>query len=352
MRQQIFSTFGTRWSAWLLAPALLVLAVGLSACNGDDENADAANDEVSYNIGEPIQDSTYAAIVSSEFGSDTLTTEEFRSNVQLASRQMPMQQGQQDEMRRQVLERFIMTHLLQGEVKRMDIQTDTAQVNAQFQQFRQQFPSDSAYRRVLAQQGMTEDSLRGMFAQRVRMQVLQDTMRATAEEPTDAEIDTFRQQRANEVRAQHILLRVPEGAPAEQADSVEQLAEALIDSAQAGTDFAELARRHSDGPSAERGGDLRWFSKGDMVPAFEEAVFALQDSGDVAEEPVRTRFGYHVIRLTGQREAEPMERAKARQQMMQQREQEAIQQEMDRLRGTATVRLNRDVVDVELNANA
>lgn len=352
MRQRIFP-FYARWSALLLAPAMLILAVGLSACDEGDEGAgDAADGEVSYNIGEPIQDSTYAAIVRSEFGADTLTTAEFRNNVQRASRQMPMQKGQRDEIRRQVVERFIMSHLLRGEASRMDIQADPAQVNAQFQKFRQQFPSDSAYRRVLAQQGMTEDSLRGMFAQRVRMQVLQDTMRTTATEPTAAEIDTFRQQRANEVRAQHILLRVPEGAPTEQADSVEQLAEALIDSAQAGADFDELARRHSDGPSAERGGDLRWFSKGDMVPAFEEAVFALQDSGDVAEEPVRTQFGYHVIRLTGRREAEPMERAKARQQMMQQREQEAVQEEMNRLRGMATVRLNRDVVDVELNPDA
>lgn len=74
---------------------------------------------------------------------------------------------------------------------------------------------------------------------------------------------------------------------------------ALADRARAGEDFAELARTYSDDGSAPNGGHLGWFGKGQMVPAFEQAAFAL-DSGQVSD-PVLTQFGYHLIKSNGRR---------------------------------------------------
>ena len=63
--------------------------------------------------------------------------------------------------------------------------------------------------------------------------------------------------------------------------------------------FAELAKKHSqDSGSAEKGGDLGWFSSGMMVKPFEEAVFSMKKAGELAG-PVQSEFGYHIIRLTG-----------------------------------------------------
>lgn len=84
-----------------------------------------------------------------------------------------------------------------------------------------------------------------------------------------------------EFNAAHILLEKKE-----EADLVVQLLES-------GSNFAELAREKSTGPSGPNGGNLGWFSKGAMVPSFEEAVIALEDGAYSA--PVESQFGWHVI---------------------------------------------------------
>jgi parvulin-like peptidyl-prolyl isomerase len=103
-----------------------------------------------------------------------------------------------------------------------------------------------------------------------------------------------------EIRARHILLSVPPGAPQGQADSLRGVAETLRDRARAGEDFATLAGQYSEDPgSAVQGGDLGFFGRGMMVPPFEEAAFALE-TGEVSDV-VQTDFGFHVIRLEERR---------------------------------------------------
>jgi peptidyl-prolyl cis-trans isomerase C len=68
-----------------------------------------------------------------------------------------------------------------------------------------------------------------------------------------------------------------------------------------GADFAELAKANSHCRSAEGGGDLNFFSRGDMVPAFEKVAFGLE-VGQVSDI-VETRFGYHIIKVTGHKDA-------------------------------------------------
>ncbi|MBD3353164.1 MAG: peptidylprolyl isomerase [Candidatus Lokiarchaeota archaeon] len=65
----------------------------------------------------------------------------------------------------------------------------------------------------------------------------------------------------------------------------------------AGEKFQNLAKKHSECPSKKRGGDLGWFPKGAMVPEFEKAVLSLK-VGDISE-PVKTQFGWHLIKRTG-----------------------------------------------------
>jgi len=101
-----------------------------------------------------------------------------------------------------------------------------------------------------------------------------------------------------QAHARHILFRVPPDATPEQDAEAKLRAEAVARMAAEGADFAELAAKHSEDPgSKDNGGDLGWFGRGRMVPEFEEAVFAAKP-GDIVG-PVKSQFGYHIIRVEG-----------------------------------------------------
>lgn len=120
-------------------------------------------------------------------------------------------------------------------------------------------------------------------------------------EVTEEEIKTYYNDHQSEykkpetVSARHILLKVSENASEETAAKKRQKAEKIMRQAKSGTDFAELARKHSEGPSKKDGGKLGTFEKGDMVEPFSEKAFSME-AGDISE-PVRTRFGWHIIKV-------------------------------------------------------
>jgi len=304
---------------------------------------------VSFQVGDPLADSTLAAVISSEYGSDTLTAQQYRRQLKMRTQRLSPDQRSADTMQsihRNLVSRFAEGHVMRGRAQAEDLPVDTAQVEQRIQKIRSQYQSEAQLRKQLAQNNMTMDSLRTLIAERLQTQQLQQQMADNAESPTDAEVQKYSTENRR-IRAQHILLRAGQNAPETTVDSARQAAEALVDSAEAGTDFAALARRHSDGPSANQGGDLGFFTRDQMVDPFAEAAFALADSGDIAPEPVRTRFGFHVIRLTNA--GEPMDTSKARKQMMQERRKQAFDDQLATLVEKATVRVHPDVVQAGLN---
>lgn len=127
---------------------------------------------------------------------------------------------------------------------------------------------------------------------RLRDEVIQvDSM--LSDEQLRAEFD--RQQPGLQVRARHILLRLPTEATQAQRDSVLAQARQIRDRAQGGEDFAELARQYGQDGTAQQGGDLGFFGRGAMIQQFEEAAFALEP-GEISDV-VQTVHGYHVIKV-------------------------------------------------------
>lgn len=96
----------------------------------------------------------------------------------------------------------------------------------------------------------------------------------------------------NEVRARHILVKT------------EDEAKAIIKKLDGGAKFEDLAKENSTDGSAAQGGDLGYFGEGMMVPEFEKAAFAL-DVGAYTKEPVKSQFGYHIIKLEDKRQQQP-----------------------------------------------
>jgi peptidyl-prolyl cis-trans isomerase C len=110
----------------------------------------------------------------------------------------------------------------------------------------------------------------------------------------DGNIDRFIEQ--EQVQASHILIMVNSEATQEEKDTARKKIEELLVQAKEGADFAELAKEHSEGPSNERGGDLGFFARGQMVKPFEDAAFALGE-GEISDI-IETQYGYHIIKAT------------------------------------------------------
>jgi peptidyl-prolyl cis-trans isomerase D len=104
-----------------------------------------------------------------------------------------------------------------------------------------------------------------------------------------------------QVKARHILFKLAEDALKEAEDKVKKAAEEVLAKARQGENFAELAGEYSQGPTKAKGGDLGYFKKGQMMPAFEEAAFKMKK--DEISDLVRTQFGYHIIKVEDIKEA-------------------------------------------------
>lgn len=349
----LFRLAHTYRNAALLLGVLVVSVSLLAGCGGSDNGGDGDEESVAYTVGEALSDSTLAVVVTSEYGSDTLQAGQYQSQIQSFLQRMPPNQQnaeQISQIHQNLVDRFVTQHVLIGEATAQNIEADTARVNMQLRQMRSRFPDEEAFQQAMAASNITEDSLRTMVAEQVRAQTLQEEMTSSAESPTSDEIESYRkEQQQEEVSARHILFRVSEDAPADTVDSVRSRAQAILDSAQVdGVDFAALARRHSEGPTASRGGDLGFFTKDRMVEPFSEAAYALSDSGAVADELVRTQYGFHIVQLTGRRMQELMDTSQARQALANERRQQAFEEGRDELLEKATVRINPDIVEANL----
>ncbi|MGC2856754.1 peptidylprolyl isomerase [Novispirillum sp. DQ9] len=128
----------------------------------------------------------------------------------------------------------------------------------------------------------------------------------------------------DEIKARHILL-----------DS-EEAAKDVIAQVQKGGDFAKIAEEKSTGPSGPRGGDLGWFTKGTMVPEFSDAAFGLK-AGEITTTPVKTQFGWHVIKVEDRRKAQPPSFDEAKEDIRAQLAEETVTEVLADLRKGAKV---------------
>jgi peptidyl-prolyl cis-trans isomerase C len=128
-----------------------------------------------------------------------------------------------------------------------------------------------------------------------------------------------------QVKASHILV------------DDKKLAQDLIQQLDEGAKFAKLAAEHSTGPSSSKGGDLGFFAEGEMVKPFSEAAFGME-VGEVTEEPVKTQFGWHVIKVTDKRTQKPKSFEEMKDQLRQQVRQDAVQQVLADLREGAEIK--------------
>ncbi len=132
----------------------------------------------------------------------------------------------------------------------------------------------------------------------------------------------------SEYKARHILLKTEEDA------------KTVIAELDSGAKFEELAKKKSTGPSAKDGGDLGWFSPSQMVPPFSQAVAQLK-KGQYTKKPVKTRFGYHVIKLEDSRKRTPPKFEDIKPQLRMVMQNQRIQEYISNLRKKAKIDIKK-----------
>lgn len=290
---------------------LLLLAAVAAACK-KPETAPAATTAASAAAPAPEPAKPVPAVlpdVIADCNGDKIPKAEFENAVraveQRAGGSVPPEK--RDEIYRGVLEDLVAYRLLKQEVVSRQMTVSDTDIDARIAAFKQQVGGEANFRTALQAQQITEAKLREdaradlLVNRLLEEEVNQKILVKPSDIATFYEKNPDRFQQSESVRAAHILVAVPQGADEKVRAAARTRAEAALKAARAGQDFARLARQYSNDASAQRGGDLGFIPKGQMVPAFEAAAFALQP-GQVSDL-VETQFGYHVIKALETRPA-------------------------------------------------
>ncbi len=221
---------------------------------------------------------------------------------QLQQRGQAISDSQLQQIQKQALEGLINQELLFQDSQVKGIQVNEKEVNDRLGAIKGRFGNETEFETALKGMDLSENDLKTKIR---RGLAIEELIKAQINDKiviSDQENEAFYKdhpqffKKPEQVKASHILVKVENGAS--DADKAE--AKTKIDAVQKklgeGEDFAALAKEYSEGPSNEKGGDLGYFARGQMVKEFEDAAFALKP-GETSGV-VETQFGYHLIQVT------------------------------------------------------
>lgn len=225
-----------------------------------------------------------------------------RVQQQIAMTGQKLDPAKLTKVKESVLESLINRELLYQESQKSGIKISNKTIDEHVAALKEKFPKQADFDKILKQMNLTEADLRSQFKEDLAIKEFIAKKITPQVKVSDADVKKFYDNHPNyfkrpkTVRASHILIKVgPKATPAEQAKAKKKL-EGIQAQLKKGADFATLAKKYSEGPSAAKGGDLGYFSKGQMVGPFEDAAFALK-KGQISNI-VKTKFGYHLIKVT------------------------------------------------------
>jgi peptidyl-prolyl cis-trans isomerase C len=252
--------------------------------------------------------------------------------------------GMKDVVRKQAIDNVIGRVLLNQAADREGVEATKDELDARMAEIRAKAGSDETYSQGIAMLGMSEETFREEMGNALRVEKLLMKHRDVPE-VTDAEVTAYynenkaRFQQPERVEASHILIGTDPEDTAEEKALKKTEAENVLAQLKGGADFAEMAQQHSICPSKEKGGDLGYFQRGQMVKPFEDAAFSL-GVGELSDI-VETKFGYHIIKVTAHEDARdiPLEDARAGISLFLdgQRKNDAMADYVEELRKAATI---------------
>ncbi|MGH2769695.1 MAG: peptidylprolyl isomerase, partial [Actinomycetota bacterium] len=247
--------------------------------------------------------------------------------------------------------RLILTQLIRQAalVKKagdMGVEVSDEEVDASLEQLRSRFDSKEAFRReVLERTMLSEDEVRDFLRDRL---IVDRAAREVSKDirASEEEIAAFYQENKSgynaQIRTAHILTCnkfQPQTRTCDPAPADEMRAESVADLARQGNDFARLASQYSQDPQTrDRGGDLGWFEPGRQVPEFEKAALELKIGQ--TSRPVRTPFGFHVIKLLAKGRPLDESRSEIEEALVKERRRAAVDSWAQKAMRDLTVRVN------------
>lgn len=253
-----------------------------------------------------------------------------------------------DQVNQAALEQLVHQAVLSSEAKKQEIEVSKEEVDKVFSQVTSRLPEGMTLEQALEAQGVTEEELRDDIRDGERIRKLYEANTQTPEPVDDKQVQEFYDDNKTQfiseesVEASHILVSCAEEASEDERAKAEEEIEDVLKQLKGGGDFEKLAEEHSDCPSKSRGGDLGSFTRGKMVPAFEQAAFKCE-VGELSPI-VKTRFGYHVIKVTDKQEAGtiPLKEVSEniREYLKRQQQDQAFEKYIEKLRSEADIRYN------------
>jgi parvulin-like peptidyl-prolyl isomerase len=212
---------------------------------------------------------------------------------------------------RQVLERLIEEKLIDQEVKKSGVKIPSKEIDAALEEIkRRNAATQEDFEKALTIEGLTLETYKKQIEKGLQRQKLISWSVKVESKPGEKELREFYEKnlgryRTNETyRAGHILFTIPKGAVPDEIGDIRKKAQNVLEKIKGGADFEEMALLYSQDASAKNRGDLGYFKKGELFPAFEKEALRLK-VGQVSGL-LRTEFGFHIIKLLDRKGMEPL----------------------------------------------
>ena len=256
--------------------------------------------------------------------------------------------AQSRKMKKEILDNFLQNHVLdiESETRKLEVEEDLVQ--SEVSAYKNRLGDDGAFQRELNSMGFSESEFVADTRRRIKQKLLMERFREEVAAPSASEIDQFISQQQESRRLAHILFSFDRVSSKEELDQMQKLAMSVLDSLANGADFSELAILHSDDGSSRQGGDLGFVERGQMVDAFEDAAFNLQNTGDITTGLIKTAFGLHIIKFLSAKTNPPMDKEEASETLVKKKRHDAVNEQIRILKSNAELHLNPEHISEEL----